>query len=458
MSIDTFQWNVPRVFAPLSQPSRYKGLHGGRGGGKSHHLAEKLVWLCRAKKTRAACIREVQVTIRDSVRQLLVDKIQKFGLGEFFEVQQNEIRGANGSLIVFKGMQAYNAENIKSLEDFDVAWVEEAQTLSEKSLRLLRPTIRKEGSEIWFSWNPRYESDAIDDFLRGGSPPEDAIILKVNLENNPFATSVLLKERDEDYARDPEMARHVWGGDYEIVSEGAYYARLITKAEDEGRVGNFPHVPSMPVRTAWDIGVDDYTAIWFIQDDGIFHTVIDYYEVSGLGAEDIVAQALPELLPDLQERAEQRLLLGRSHPYRYGVHYLPHDVANREWGAGARSRVETLIGFGVKPIERGAAMKPEDRINAARALLPMVRFNRTPRVMLGLNRLRRYSRKRNEQMGIYMGPLHDENSHGADAFGEYAVNRGKHLMEAATPKPKQPTGSVVLEGPPMPITQSRLKV
>jgi phage terminase large subunit len=450
-------WDVPEAFEPMLAPSRYKGLKGGRGGGKSHHFAEKLILRCRQKKTRAACIREVQVTIRDSVRQLLVDKIQKFGLGKFFDVQQNEIRGRNGSLIVFKGMQAYNAENIKSLEDFDIAWVEEAQTLSDKSLRLLRPTIRKEGSEIWFSWNARYESDAVDEFFFGAKPPEDAIVLKVNVEDNPFATSVLLKERDEDYARDAEMARHVWGGDYEIVSEGAYYARLITKAEDEGRVGNFPHNPAMPVRTAWDIGVDDYTAIWFVQDDGIFHTAVDYYEVSGLGAEDIVRQIMPELLPDLQERAEQRLLLERKDPFRYAVHYLPHDVAVREWGAGARTRAHTLNGLGVKPIDPGVRSGPEDRINATRAILPMFRFNRTPRVMLGMNRLRRYARKKNEQLGMYMGPEHGPHSHGADAFGEYAVNRGRHLLEAQAPKIIPPRGSVILEGPPKP-QKARLKV
>jgi phage terminase large subunit len=450
-------WRISRTYEPLNRPSRYKALYGGRGGGKSHHFAERLILRCSEAKIRAACIREVQVTIRDSVRQLLIDKIQKFGFGHLFEVHANEIRGHNGSLIVFKGMQSFNAENIKSLEDFDLAWVEEAQTLSEKSLRLLRPTIRKEGSEIWFSWNPRYENDAIDDFLRGASPPEDAVVLKVNLEQNPFATSVLLKERDEDYARDPEMARHVWGGDYEIVSEGAYYARLITKAEDEGRIGNFPHDPAMPVRTAWDIGVDDYTAIWFIQDDGIHHTAVDYYEVSGLGAEDIVRQIMPELLPDLQERAEQRLLLDRKHPFRYAVHYLPHDVAVREWGAGARTRAHTLNGLGVKPIDPGVRSGPEDRINAARAILPLFRFHRSPRVMLGLNRLRRYARKRNDQMNMWMGPEHGPHSHGADAFGEYAVNRGRHLLEAAAPKIIQPRGSIILEGAPKP-QKARLKV
>ena len=128
---------------PLLQPNRYKGAYGGRGGTKSHFYAELLILTCFSRKTRAACIREVQVTIKDSVRQLLVDKIQKFKLGGFFTVTEREISGNNGSLIVFRGMQSYNAENIKSLEDFDVAWVEEAQTLSSHSLKLLRPTIRK---------------------------------------------------------------------------------------------------------------------------------------------------------------------------------------------------------------------------------------------------------------------------------------------------------------------------
>lgn len=451
---------LAEAFRPLYQPARYKAAHGGRGGGKSHDRAEALILLCYAKRTRAVCIREVQNSIRDSVRQLLIDKIRKFHLGNFFEVTNTEIRGANGSLIVFRGMQAYNAENIKSLEDFDVAWVEEAQTLSEKSLRLLRPTLRKEGSELWFTWNPRYETDPVDALFRGAMPPKDSILVSVGLDDNPWATKVLRDERDEDFARDPEMARHVWGGDYEIVSEGAYYARLLAKADDEGRIGDFPHDPKLPVRTAWDIGVDDYTAIWFIQDDGLWHTVVDYYEVSGLGAEDIVRNSMPELVPDLQERVETRMALGRSDPYQYAVHYLPHDVKNREWGAGARSRVEILAGLGVKPIQKGAAVGPEERINATRALLPFLRFNRTSRVMLGVQRLRRYARKLNETgvTPIYMGPLHDDNSHGADAFGEYAVNRGAHIVVKPEEKPKQPRGTVVLEGAPKPPSRKRIRV
>src|SRR5690242_82654 len=182
---------APDALLPLLKPARYKAAYGGRGGAKSHFFAEQIVLRCFSRKTRVACIREVQASIKDSVRQLLIDKIEKLGLGWAFDVLETEIRGRQGtpsagSLIVFKGMQSYNAHNIKSLEDFDIAWVEEAQTLSDISLRLLRPTIRKDGSELWFSWNPRHETDAVDKFFRGESPPENAVIVSVNWYDNPW--------------------------------------------------------------------------------------------------------------------------------------------------------------------------------------------------------------------------------------------------------------------------------
>lgn len=456
--MSTLTIEVAKAFKPLRQKARYKAAHGGRGGGKSHDRAEDLILTCYVKQTRAVCIREVQNSIRDSVRQLLVDKIQKFGLGQFFEVTNAEIRGRNGSLIVFRGMQSYNAENIKSLEDFDIAWVEEAQTLSEKSLRLLRPTIRKEGSEVWFTWNPRYESDPVDQFFRGANPPKDSVIVSVNLDDNPWATQVLKDERDEDYARDEEMAEHVWGGGYEIVSEAAYYARLISRAEKEGRIGEFPYDPAYKVRTSWDIGIDDYTAIWFWQFDGEWHTAIDYYEVSGLGLQDIRDEALPELIPDIQKRVEQRKFINREKPYKYASHFFPHDIKVREWGNAGRSRVEVAKELGLWPIHKGTADGPRERIEATRNLLPKVRFNRTSNVMLGVNRLRRYSRRLNEQMQIYTAPLHDENSHGADAFGEYAVNASELTPPVRVEKPKQRQGTIVLDGPPAPSSSTRIAI
>lgn len=340
---------MPRAFHPLLVPRRYKGAYGGRGGAKSHFFAEQLVLRCYGRQTRAVCIREVQNSIKESVRQLIIDKIAKFGVGSRFHILETEIRGANGSLIIFRGMQSYNAENIKSLEDYDIAWVEEAQSLSAKSLRLLRPTIRKEDSEIWFSWNPRYETDAVDAFFRSGRPRADAVVASVNGNDNPWFPKVLRRERDSDYISDPEMAAHVWGGGYEMTSEAAYYAGLIAQAESDGRIGDFGYRADLPVRTAWDIGVDDYTAIWFIQDDGISATVVDYHEFSGLGAEDIVRTALPELIPDPPESFLARRRIERIEAFRYGEHFLPHDVKVREWGAGGRTRALTLRGLGVKP-------------------------------------------------------------------------------------------------------------
>ena len=430
---------VPRKLAPLLQPARYKGAHGGRGGGKSHFFAEQLILRCYREPTRAVCIREVQNSIRDSVRQLIVDKIAKFGLEPWFDCLETEIRSKNGSLIIFRGMQSYNAENIKSLEAYDLAWVEEAQSLSDVSLLILRPTIRKDGSEMWFSWNPRHDTDAVDKLLRGPDRPKDAVVVEINWQDNPWLSPVLRQEMVRDYEADPEMADHVWGGNYQIVSEGAYYAKLIAAAEKQGRVGHFPHDPTKPVHTSWDLGVDDATAIWFWQEDGTKATVIDYYEASGDGADDIVAAALPEIFkaPPWEERfvgwrADLALrTIGRAAPFRYGDHYFPHDIKMREWGVGGRSRVETIISLGVRGIRKGVAVNPADRIAAARRLLPMTYFNASPRVELGLKHLRRYRRKWNDALNSYTTPLHDENSHAADAFGEFAINC---MIEAPLPK------------------------
>lgn len=456
---------VPRALAPLLKPARYKAAYGGRGGAKSHFFAQQVVLACYSAKKRVVCIREVQHTLRESVRQLLVDKIQALGLGSHFDCLEHEIRGKNSSLIVFRGMQSYNAENIKSLEDFDIAWVEEAQTLSERSLRLLRPTIRKDGSELWFSWNPRHDTDAVDKFFRGSTKRDDMIVCPVNWYDNPWFPEELLKEKDADYADDPEMAEHVWGGGYEIVSAGAYYARRIAEAEKDGRVGFFPHIPGLPVFTGWDIGVDDYTAIWFFQviytDGSPRIRVIDYFEVDNAGVDEIIAAALPEYTRDLQARCEALEQIGRDEPYKYGKHFLPHDVGNREWGSGAKSRIEIINGLGVpiSQLSRGVAQNPEERIAAVRAILPICEFHQSKSVMLGLSRLRRYSRKVNEKLGIYLGPQHDENSHGADAFGEFAVNCGiTPLRKTDEPAKREPPRGMIAPPPPEAQVSGRIRI
>lgn len=408
------------------------------------------------------CIREVQDTIRDSVKVLIEQKIAALGLEAYFQIMDKEIRGINGSLIVFRGMQQYNSENIKSLEGFDVAWVEEAQTLSEVSLRLLRPTIRKDAdpiagtpdAELWFSWNPRYETDPVDAFFRGQKPPRKSVVVSINYPDNPWFPGVLRDEMEEDFENDPEMAEHVWNGGYEYISEASYYGRLIAEAVKEGRVGNFPYNPNYPVRTSWDLGIHDYTSIWFIQDYDGFHNVIDYYETSGDGFDDIMSVAFPELfLPPVMDRWKNHKPPKepergyRIAPDNFAEHFLPHDVKVREQGSSGRHRYEILqeLGIPARYLLKGVASGDDEKIQAVRRLLPNCRFHQTKRVMVGVNRLRRYSRKLNVQMNTYQGVKHDENSHGADAFAEYALNRGADFV----PKPKKvkPTELVYVADP-----------
>lgn len=222
LSLDTLA-DIPPVLDAIKKPSRYKGLHGGRGGMKSHTFATLLLERCCKSRVRAVCVREFQVTLEQSVKRLLEDKIELYGLQDKFRIYDNYIACPFEGIIIFQGMQAHTSESIKSLEGYNIAWVEEAQSLSQRSLDLLRPTIREEGSELWFSWNPRHKTDPVDVFLRGEVPPPDAIVLKTTYRDNPYFPSVLKTEMEWDRNRDPEKYAHIWMGEYEKHSESRVF-------------------------------------------------------------------------------------------------------------------------------------------------------------------------------------------------------------------------------------------
>lgn len=224
MLSSTLRILTPRVFEPLLYPSRYKGAYGGRGSGKSHHFAEKVIQAALTSPKRIVCIREVQKSIKESVKRLLEDKIKALEVGSYFQVLDREIRGINGSLIIFQGMQDHTAESIKSLEGYDIAWVEEAQSLSARSLRLLRPTIRKQGSELWFTWNPMSADDPIDAFLRGDNVPPDSEVVQANWSDNPWFPSELERERIFDLKYNAGTYDHVWEGAYLVNSDSQIFA------------------------------------------------------------------------------------------------------------------------------------------------------------------------------------------------------------------------------------------
>lgn len=214
---------IPRVFVPLLAPARYKGVHGGRGSGKSHTLAE--LWLERnvAEKIDTVCLREVQKSLDFSVKKLLEHKVSHFNVGEYFEIQDKKITSRLGGVTIFQGMQNHTADSIKSLEGFDVSWFEEAQNASQRSLDILRPTIRKAGSEMWFSWNPEHATDPIELLLRCETPPAESIVVRANYRDNPFLPEELVKEIEYDQKRDPDKFAHIWLGEYQQFSESRVF-------------------------------------------------------------------------------------------------------------------------------------------------------------------------------------------------------------------------------------------
>jgi len=221
----TLKIKTPRWFKPFLQPSRYKGAYGGRGSGKSHAFGEAMIEAHVIDQTRrSVCVREIQKSLSQSVKRLLELKIQQMGVQSYFEVQETQIKSVHGDgLIIFQGMQNHTSDSIKSLEGYDCAWVEEAQSLSQRSLDLLRPTIRKPDSELWFTWNPRNSTDPIDALLRGPNLPPSAIVKEVNFRDNPWFPDVLKAEMEYDRDRDPDKYTPVWLGSYLSNSEARVF-------------------------------------------------------------------------------------------------------------------------------------------------------------------------------------------------------------------------------------------
>lgn len=220
LTIETPRWAKPL----LVDHARYRGAYGGRASGKSWFFAGMMIEKHYLKQPSfSVCIREVQKDLKHSAKRLLEIQIEKFNLGPYFRVQENQIRTPGDGLIIFQGMQSHNADSIKSLESYDCAWIEEAQSISQRSLDLLRPTIRKDGSEIWATWNPRFATDPIDQFLRSSELPPGAIVVNANYNDNPWLPETAKTEIAYDRRRDPDKFKHVWQGGYVTRSDAKVF-------------------------------------------------------------------------------------------------------------------------------------------------------------------------------------------------------------------------------------------
>jgi len=292
----------------------------------------------------------------------------------------------------------------------------------------IRPILAENGGWALFLWTPRGRNHATRSFESRRQDETWFTLRAPATETDVFTPEQLEREKREMISElgseEEGLSRFAteYMVDFEAAEPGSYYATLLGKAQAEGRIGRVPYDPALKVDTAWDLGIDDYTAIWFFQQAGREVRVIDYFETSGVGLQEVVRQAIA------------------SKPYVYGTHHLPHDVMVRELGASGRSRLESLGGLGVWPVEVGAAMDPEERINAARLMIPMCWFD-AEKCDLGLTRLRAYRKRWSRVTHTYAGPLHDAASHGADAFGEFAVNR----RGSAGPRPpvRRPAGQAL---------------
>ncbi len=392
---------MPKAFQDLYRPHRYKCYYGGRGGAKSTAFADALLYQADENPLRILCTREKQNSIKDSVHALLKERIAA-GNYTCYTVTETEIRHDNGSVFIFKGLWQ-NIDSIKSMQAIDRCWIEEADTVSENSWKKLIPTIRKEESEIWISFNPSLESDPVyQRFVI--HPPKNAFVKKVSWRDNPYFTQVLHEEMENHFAQDEEDAEHVWEGELKQFGEGSIYEKQLRAARKDGRVCRIPIERTIPVNTFWELGRNDTTAIWFHQRVGLENRFLCAYEHRLVG--------LDHYIKYLKEWARDR-------DVTFGEHYLPHDVEVKELSTNT-SRRETLENAGLTPIEVVPRVHDvNEGIEQTRTSFDSCYFDEEG-CKEGLKALANYMYVFDEKFNTYRKtPLHNWASNYADAFRQF---------------------------------------
>lgn len=375
----------------LFQPHRYKVAYGGRGSGKSWGFARALLLQASNKPLRILCAREIQRSIRQSVHQLLTDQIQSLGLGPFYEVLESEIRGINGSLFSFTGLANNTVESIKSFEGVQIVWCEEAQTISKKSWDILIPTIRKPDSEIWVSFNPNIDTDnTYQRFVVG--PPDNAKVVKVNWQDNPWFPDVLEDERQHSLKTNPDYA-NIWEGDCKAAVDGAIYSNEIREAQEGNRITTVPYDPMMKVHVVMDLGWNDSMSVILCQKGISDLRIIGYIEDDHRTLDSYSAQL-------------------KNLSYNWGTMFLPHDGQSKDFKHGISAEdIMKKLGWDIRIVPKADI---ESGIKLARMNFHRIYFDKSAQRLVEC--LKNYRRSINSATNEPGAPLHDEYSHGADAF------------------------------------------
>jgi phage terminase large subunit len=385
----------------LFEKHRAKIAYGGRAGMKSWGFARALLILGAERTLRIPCCRETQKSIADSVHKLLCDQIDLLGLQDVYRIEKARILGRNGTQFTFHGLK-HNVQEIKSLEGADICWVEEAASVSKGSWDVLTPTIRKEGSELWITFNPVLDTD--ESYRRWViNPPPGSKVVKIGYEDNPWLSDTLRAEIEHDRATNPDKYNHVWGGCCISMLEGAIYAHEMREVDREGRIRQVPYDRSRPVDCFWDLGYGDMTAIWFAQALPMEYRLIDYLEGSGHGIQWYLQQM-------------------QSRGYIYGADYLPWDIGMHAGKMGNGRSIEELMRQAGRKVRITPKLSVADGINAARTIFPQCWFD-AEKCADGIQALRHY--RYGEMKTLEhptREPLHDWASHSADSFRYYAVN------------------------------------
>jgi phage terminase large subunit len=396
----------------LSQGPRYTIFHGGRGSGKSMACATALVIRAAAEPLRILCFREIQESIDESVKAIIEQRIKDCGLEGFFNITKKEITAPNGSKFIFRGLSDETATSIKSLNDIDIAWGEEAQAISKDSLDLFLPTIRKDTSEIWFSMNPELDTDPVyTTFIQ--KRPTNARIIEVNWDKNPFWNAAMEAERQRSLADDPDDYDHIWEGIPKSAVSGAIYRREMHELATQGRIRPLLPDPVLGTHAVFDLGINDSMSITIAQADISGLRVVGFHEDNNYAIEHYC-----EWLKD--------------NGWKHSVIWLPHDGNARSVQTGLTTKqtvqklgwqVETVPEIGVEP-----------GIKKARTALKNAFFSDSDDVDELIEHLRRYTRAKSGH------PKHDEHSHAADSFRYVAVamehfknvsERKRHTAEMA---------------------------